>query len=68
MSGGDDSLPPHATLIHRLALSGFEDRQTHLVGLVETQARRMRAADGRLGRGEGSDGIAPEQAGLVEFG
>ena len=37
---GDHRLGSGGPLIHRLPLRGFEDRQAHLVGLVESQAGR----------------------------
>ena len=63
---GDHRLGSDGPLIHRLPLRGFEDRQAHFVGLVESQAGRVRAADGGLRGRERGNRVPPDEPGGVQ--
>ncbi len=63
---GDHRLGSDVPLIHRLALRGVENRQAHFVGLVESQAGRVRATDGGLRGRERGNRVPPEEPGGVE--
>ncbi len=63
---GDHRLGSDGPLIHRLPLRSFENRQAHFVGLVESQAGRVRAADGGLRGRERGNRVPPEEPGGVE--
>ena len=63
---GDHRLGSDGPLIHRLPLRGFEDRQAHLVGLIESQAGWVRAADGGLRGRERGNRVPPDEPGFVQ--